>query len=166
MRTAAAWTAPGIVAHISALKAGERIAVAVYGSRCGRRCDHDIADPAASSPAWAYAAPMAVQRPLRFLLTMLLVGGGLTVTSGGVAVAECMGYDPWPSFKAAVPSAKMVFVGSVVGEPTGYGSVFRLRVDEALRGNPPVEMEFRGFKSGVPLSICNDSTLRARRTGD
>ncbi len=110
---------------------------------------------------------MALQRVVRVLLTVVLVGGGLTVTFGGVAVAECSRLDPWPSFKAAVPSAKTVFVGTVVGEPGGYGSVFTLRVDEVLRGDPPAMRTFSGFKSGVRLSICpRDSTLRVRKTGD
>ena len=109
---------------------------------------------------------MALDRLARIVLLVALLGS-LVLTTGGSVLAECSQLDPWPSFTQAVPTAKTVFVGTVTGEPRGYGSVFTLRVDEVLRGNPPAVREFSGFKSGVPLSICpRDSTLRVRKTGE
>lgn len=112
---------------------------------------------------------MAMQRLLRVVLTVVLVGGGLTFTFGGVAVAECTRLDPWPSFTEAVPSAKTVFVGTVTDTPElGFpNNRFTLRVDEVLRGDPPAVIDFYGFKSGMPLTICpGDSVLRVRKNGE
>ena len=112
---------------------------------------------------------MAMGRLLRVLLTVVFVGGGLTVTSGRPAVAECTRLDPWPSFTEAVPSAKTVFVGTVTDTPElGFpNNRFTLTVDEILRGDPPAVIDFGGFKSGVPLTICpGDSVLRVREKGE
>lgn len=112
-----------------------------------------------------------VGRPRGTLAGLLLssvLAGGLVLTTGGPTVAECTGFDQWPSFRAAVPTASTVFVGTVVETPGGaVNSRFVLRVDEVLRGSAPDIVGYSAFRSGVPLTVCpGDSVLRVRNVGE
>jgi hypothetical protein len=79
--------------------------------------------------------------------------------------AECLGEtDPWPSFRAAVPTAQRIIAGEV--EPpdsasgsAGYLAAFRLRVIEVLRGPAPAggSLQIVGLRSGLPLKVCADT---------
>jgi hypothetical protein len=106
-----------------------------------------------------------MSRLVRVPLIVALMAGLLSTGSPAI-VAECTALDPWPSFTTAVPTARDVFVGTVAKAPRA-GPRFTLRVDEVLRGRAPAEIEFAGFQSGMPLSVCpRDSDLEVRRVGD
>jgi hypothetical protein len=75
--------------------------------------------------------------------------------------------DPWPSFRAAARSAKVIVLGRVTHgydeDSAGNFVTFAFQVDEALRGRSRKVLDFRDVvRSGVPLNVCEDSVLRVR----
>ncbi|MFV2064385.1 MAG: hypothetical protein ACC726_12880 [Chloroflexota bacterium] len=74
---------------------------------------------------------------------------------------------PFDSFKAAVPDAGTIVVGTV--EPLAEGervAIFRLQVDEILRGDAPAAMRFIGLSGGKGRSACGDMNAVWARDGD
>ncbi len=96
----------------------------------------------------------------------LLLGCAWLLSTATPASAECFGpTDPWPSFRAAVPTAARIFAGEVLPpvsayDSTGYRAVFTLRVIDVLRGAAPAQpfVEIVGLRSGLPLTVCASST--------
>jgi len=91
----------------------------------------------------------------------------LLLASGAPALAECVQFDPWPSFEEAAPTAERIVVGKVVAgyafDSASQALTFRLRVDEVIRGQAATILEFRDVvRSGAPLKLCTDSMLTVR----
>ena len=108
-------------------------------------------------------------RFVRLAVVGVLLGGLVAITGQtGNAEAECAQLDPWPSFTAAAPTAKTVFVGTVTEIHRGNESRFTFRVDEVLRGNPPAVIEVDAFESAIRLKdICpTGSVLLVREPGE
>ncbi len=108
-------------------------------------------------------------RFVRLAVVGVLMGGLVAITGQTAsAEAECAQLDPWPSFTAAAPTAKTVFVGTVTEIHRGNESRFTFRVDEVLRGNPPAVIEVDGFKSAIRLKdVCpTGSVLMVRKAGE
>lgn len=102
------------------------------------------------------------------MVAALLLGALGSASHVVVADLVCELIDPWPSFAAAAPSARTVFVGTVTEIGPGGRTVFTLDVDEILRGNAPSVIRFDGFRSGVPLIHCPHfpADLRVRTPGE
>ena len=100
--------------------------------------------------------------PIGATVALLAVLAGATP-----AHAECVQFDPWPSFHEAAQTAQRIIVGTVMEgysyNSADYAMEFRLRVDEVLRGHSDPVIEFRGLvRSGAPLKYCSDSYLGVR----
>ena len=101
---------------------------------------------------------------LKSVAIALLACAWMHVAAGRVS-AECFGEtDPWPSFRAAVPTAQRIISGEVLppesaSGPTGYLAAFRLRVVDVIRGPVPDGgvLSIVGLRSGLPLTVCSDS---------
>ena len=95
----------------------------------------------------------------------LLLGWVALLGAASPVVAECTGFDSWPSFREAARTADRIVVGEVV-EAYSLDSAdlvlrFKLRVVEVLRGRSGPVIEFsEPVKSGAPIKRCTDSILR------
>jgi hypothetical protein len=102
---------------------------------------------------------------LRTSVAVTLLACAWMHVAAGRASAECFGEtDPWPSFRAAVPTAQRIISGEVLppdsaSGSTGYLAAFRFRVIDVLRGPVPAGgvLPIVGLRSGLPLTICSDS---------
>lgn len=99
-------------------------------------------------------------------IASLVLGSAWLLTTATSVSAECTGpTDPWPSFRAAVPTAERIIAGEVLppvsaNDSTGYRAVFTIRVIDVLRGPAPAQpfVEIVGLRSGLPLTVCASST--------
>jgi len=86
---------------------------------------------------------------------MALVAGMCLATTTP-ALAECGGQpNQWPAFTEVAPTAQVVIVGTVHEGPfydgRGATPVFRVHVDEVLRGTAADVVEVSGLRTGLPL---------------
>jgi hypothetical protein len=97
----------------------------------------------------------------------LLSGSAAIFATASPVAAECAFFDPWPSFRATVPTADRIVIGTVVGSygrtsAGGHTVTFEFHVDEVVRGSSDPVIGFReGVRSGAPVT-CPDSLLRPR----
>jgi hypothetical protein len=108
---------------------------------------------------------------IALLVRLVLAGallGGYVAVAGQPALAECIG-PPWPSFTEVAPSAKSVFVGTVVDvfRPNrSSNNWFTLRVDEVLRGKAPALVDFEAFESGLSSPGCDPYFVQVGGVGE
>jgi hypothetical protein len=86
------------------------------------------------------------------------------------ALAECTALDRWPSFESVAPTAAGVYIArvseSLGPRPRGFLTEFRVTVQELFRGDAVGGIDFRNFKSGLPLTICPSDSVLYVHVGD
>ncbi len=94
-------------------------------------------------------------------------------TASVPALAECVSQtNRFPDFADVAPTASIVVIGTVVEtgpDNEGWEGMISLRVDDAIRGEPPTTMEVEFLRSGLALrgnEACRDSAYLTARTGD
>lgn len=87
----------------------------------------------------------------------------------GIALAECPGpLGRWPSFRDALPTAKTIVVGEVTERVVPWNDlalVFRLRVDEVMRGTSSDVVTIDRLLS-AGLDYCGQRSPLAVHVGD
>lgn len=114
---------------------------------------------------------------VRLVLAVVLGASALTATTGVIRSdpvrAECSGdANVWPAFTKVAPTARRIFVGTVVESLTHGGrwfGRFRVRVDETLRGPHRESAVIDFIVSGLPPTgsqACRDARYLQARVGD
>jgi LPXTG-motif cell wall-anchored protein len=101
-----------------------------------------------------------------------IIGLSVTVLMPTAAEAECMlQVNRFPPYTEVASTARRVVIGTVTEallghDPTGPLPVFRIQVDEVLRGRAPAQMDVLGLRSGLPVhgspACRRDASLYAR----
>jgi hypothetical protein len=107
------------------------------------------------------------KRRMRVALGFALVGLWNGLVAPAATRAECVEYDPWPSFLAAVSTASWIAIGDVVTE-TNAGAVFQVRLTHSLRGEGVRGeiLDFSYLTSGIPPKLCDEGPFARVAVGD
>lgn len=111
---------------------------------------------------------------IRRIAAAFMMAGAVLGASTAPSLAECTGQpNRFPHYAEVAPTARTVVIGTVVGsqseDPTEATVLFSLRVDDVLRGHPPVTMDIKGLRSGLPVrgaEGCRENAFLYVHVGD
>lgn len=93
--------------------------------------------------------------------------------SAGPSLAECVSQvNRFPDYADVAPTARTVVIGTVVEtRPNAEeaSGLFRLRIDDVIRGDPPATLDIEALRSGLARrgeSACRNDAFLHARTGD